>query len=119
MEGRMEERRAWQEGLAIRYSLNKMERVAALRGIAWQPCMVAFTYAEDEDMGKKVIVVEGVKTGVRKSCLVVDLPQPFDREALVRRGVVVEMDYHSSLAVCGASWQGAARECPIRWRVLR
>jgi hypothetical protein len=96
-----------------------MERTATLRGIAWQPCMVAWTYAEDEDMGRKVITVEGVKTGVRKSCLVVDLPQPFDREALDRRGVAVEMDYHSSLAVCGASWEGAARECPVRWRVRR
>lgn len=108
----------WQEGLAVRYAKGKMERVATVRGIVWEPCMVAWTYAKDEDMGQRWIVVEGVKTGVRKSCLVIDIPQPFDRAALIRRGIAIEMDYFSSREVCGASWQGAARECPIRWRVL-
>lgn len=94
-----------------------MERVAVVRGIAWESCMVAWTYAEDADMGRRWVVVEGVLTGVRKSCKVVDLPQPFDREALDRRGVALELDWHSGIAICGEGWRGAARECPIRWVV--
>jgi hypothetical protein len=104
----------WTEGRAVRYGPTVMARVALNRGIPWQPCMVAWTYAKDEDMGRKWLLVEGVKTGVRKRCLVVDLPQPRDKANLIKRGIVVELDARSSRAICPPGWDGAARLCAVR-----
>ena len=103
----------WQTGLAVRYNVGVMERVARNRGIAPQPCMVAWTHATDKDIGATWLWVDG--PAGRRRCLVVDLPQPRDRPRLVRRGIAVELDYRSSRIVCGTRWEGTARECPITW----
>jgi len=95
-----------------------MARVARNRGIAPQPCMVAWTHADDADMGRTWLLVEGVRTGVRKRCLVVDLPHPRDRPNLMRRGILVELDARSSLAICPPGWDGAARLCAVRVKAL-
>jgi len=94
-----------------------MEAVARNRRIAPQPCMVAYTYARDADMGNLWLEVEGVETGVRRRCLVVDLPRSGrDKVSLIRRGVLVELDPDSGQDICGASWSGRARDCRVRVR---
>ena len=103
----------WQTGRAVRYSPGHMQRVAAIRDIGAQPHMAAYTYATDDDMGRLWIEVEGVNTGRRLRFLVVDLPQPRDKANLIKRGILVEMDYESGAMICGKHWQGAARECPV------
>ena len=108
----------WQTGLAVRYSEGVMENVARNRGIAPEPCMIAYTHATAADMGVTWLEVKGVRTGVRKRCLTVDMPRPGrDKANLIRRGVLVELDAESGQAVCGASWSGKATECPVRVRV--
>lgn len=95
-----------------------MRAVARNRGIAPQPCMVAYTHATDADMGVTWLEVEGVRTGARLRCLVTDLPRPGrDKRNLIRRGVLVELDAESGRVVCGATWSGKASECPVRVRV--
>lgn len=107
----------WQEGLAVKYSEGVMERVSRNRGIPPQPCMVAYTYARDEDMGKLWLEVEGLTTGVKRRCLAVDLPKPGrDKANLIRRGIIIELDAHSGETICGAAWHGKATECPVRVR---
>ena len=107
------------DGLAVRYAPGVMRTVARNRGIEPQPCMVAYTYAEDKDMGKLWLDVEGVATGVRRRCLTVDLPRPGrDKANLVRRNILVELDANSARSICGAAWRGKASECPVRVRVV-
>jgi hypothetical protein len=108
----------WQTGHAVRYNPGVMRRVAQVRKIPPQRCMVAWTYARSRDMGRVWLEVVGVRTGVSRRCLVVDLPQAKHRPALVRRGVVVELDYTSSFAICGRTWTGNARECRVKVRKL-
>lgn len=107
------------EGLAVRYSEGVMEAVAHNRGIPPTDCMVAYTYAEAEDMGKLWLEVEGIATGVRRRCLTADLPRPHDRPNLIRRNVLVELDANSARSICGAAWRGKASECPVRVRAVQ
>lgn len=109
----------WQEGLAVRYAPGLMAQVARNRGIEPQLCMIAYTYARDEDMGKLWLEVEGIKTGIKRRCLVVDLPREKDRVNLVRRNILVEIDAASSVAICSPSWRGKASECPVRVRKIQ
>lgn len=107
----------WHEGLAVRYNEGVMENVARNRGIPPAACMIASTHATDADMGVTWLEVEGVRTGVKRRCLTVDLPRPGrDKANLIRRGVLVELDHASSRDICGASWSGKATECPVRVR---
>jgi|SRR5215470_387297 len=101
-----------QIGYAVRYSENLMERVAAARGIASQPCMVAYTNARDADVGRLWLQVVGPAGNAR--CLVVDMPRSRDRPGLVKRRVIVELDHTSGARVCGRGWRGRAAECPVR-----
>lgn len=101
-------------GHAVRYAEGRMDHVAAVRHIDRQPCMVAWTDATDADIGRRSLLVEGIRTGKRLRCLVVDLPEYTDKPALERRNVLVELDYYSGFVICGAQWQGAAKECRVR-----
>lgn len=103
-------------GYAVRYAPGRMGRTADIRSIARQPCMVAWTAAADRDIGETWLVVEGVKTGRRLRCLVVDLPEPRDRPALIRRGILVELNFESS-DICPKGWRGKATECKVRVKV--
>jgi hypothetical protein len=77
--------------------------------------MVAWTEAWDRDMGQVWLEVVGVKTGVSRTCLVVDLPHPKDKPALRRRGIVVELNY-GSRGLCPRGWSGRARDCHVKIR---
>lgn len=95
-----------------------MSRVAARRGIPWQPHMAAYTYATDADMGRLWLHIKG--PAGEATFLVVDLPRPGkDKQALERCGVVAEVDYQSGALVCGKHWSGRARDCKVRIWVLR
>lgn len=104
-------------GLGVRYSEGVMGRVATNRGIPWQPHMAAYTYARDEDMGRLWLHIKG--PAGETDFLVVDLPRPGrDKRALIRRGVVAEMDRASGALVCGEDWDGRALDCEIQvWRL--
>lgn len=103
-----------QEGYAVRYAPGVMERVAADRDIAPQTCMVAWTQAIDADIGRAWLRIEGPAGAL--DCLVVDLPHPRDRPALIKRGILVELGYDNRW-ICGARWTGRARDCRVRaWR---
>ena len=99
-------------GYAVRYAPGVMANVAHNRNIEPRACMVAYTRAVDADMGRLWLWVEGPAGAAE--CLVVDLPEDVDRAALVRRGILVELDYQSGTRVCGVRWTGNARECPVR-----
>lgn len=98
-------------GYAVRYAPNRMERTAAIRQIVQQACMVAWTAATDADIGETWLTVQG--PAGRRRCLVVDLPQARDKPSLVRRDILVELDYESGRAICGAQWRGKASECRV------
>ena len=103
----------WESGYAVRYAPEKMQRVANIRGIDQQPCMLAWTAARDKDIGRMWLHVAGPAGAAE--CLVVDLPRPGrDRQNLLRRKVVVELDYESGARVCGPQWEGNARACAVR-----
>lgn len=102
-------------GYAVRYDPGVMERVAARRHIAPAPCMVAWTYARDADIGETWLRIVG-PTGALE-CLVIDLPQKRDRPGLVERDVEVELGYPSRW-ICGKGWTGRARDCPVRVWVI-
>ena len=98
-------------GFAVMYAKNVMEHVADVRGIPRQPCMVAWTYATDRDIGETWLTVAGPAGTL--ACLVVDLPQKRDKAALERREIVVELGWPSRW-VCGRGWSGRARDCRVR-----
>lgn len=105
-------------GYVVRYATHVMSRVARNRGIVWQPHMAAYTFAHDADMGRLWLHVVG--PAGEADFLVVDLPQPGrDKRALIKRGVVAELDYASGLLICGEAWTGRARDCEIKAWVLR
>ena len=104
-------------GFVVRYAPNVMERVAFNRNLARRPCMVAYTYARNTDMGRLWLHIAGPAGAL--DCLVIDLPRPGkDKANLIERGVWAEMDYWSGFRVCGAGWTGRARDCPVRIWVL-
>lgn len=104
-------------GYAVRYGPGVMGRTASNRGIAWQPHMAAYTFARDEDMGRLWLHIQG--PAGEADFLVVDLPRPADRAGLIKRGVVAEVDAASAPLICGASWTGRDRDCPVRIWVER
>lgn len=89
-----------------------MQHVAHNRHITPRACMVAYTHAVDADMGRLWLWVEGPAAIAR--CLAIDLPQDVDKANLVRRGIIVELDFQSGARICGARWRGRAVECPVR-----
>jgi len=105
-------------GFAVRYSPGVMESVARRRGIPWQECMVAWTYARDKDIGRTWLHVEG--PAGEANCLVIDLPRPGrDKRNLIARDIEVELGYRSGARVCGRRWQGRAVECKVRTWIAR
>lgn len=83
-----------QRGYAAYYRPGLMERVSRNRGLPLVGCMIASPY---ERIGTW-LTVRSAK-GVRR-CRVTDVPQPRDRSAILRRGIVVELDYASNRALC-------------------
>lgn len=106
----------WEDGYAVFYSPGVMEAVAHKRGIAVQPRMLAWTQARDGDIGRTRLRVVGPAGAA--TFLVIDLPQTKDKQALIRRGVLVELGYMNRW-ICGASWTGRARDCRVKVMRIR
>lgn len=81
-----------QTGYAVRYAETVMERVAAARDIPPQACMVAWTAAQDHDIGRTWLRVVGPAGALK--CLVVDLPHPR------RAGLPVALDLRQGIVRC-------------------
>ena len=96
-------------GYAASYSPGTMERVARHRGIPPASCMVASFRLPLE----RWVDVRGQRTGVRRRCLVVDICRPGPECRRIRqRRIVVELDYLSNRAICGASKEPPSY-CPV------
>lgn len=104
-------------GFVVRYSPGVMGQTATIRGIVRRPHMAAYTFARDADMGRLWLHIRG--PAGEADFLVVDLPQPRDKQSLIKRGVVAELDAASGPLICGEGWTGRARDCPVKVWVER
>lgn len=96
-------------GFAASYSTGTMERVARHRGIPAASCMVASFRLPLE----RWVDVLGQRTGVRRTCKVVDVCRPGpDCRRIRQRRIVVELDWASNKAICGASKEPPSF-CPV------
>lgn len=72
-------------------------------------CMIAATHLP---LGKQVVV-----TGPRATrlCRVTDVPRPRDKANLVRRNIIIELDWPTARVMCGLSKPSARppRDCPV------
>lgn len=100
---------AQRSGYAARYRAGLMQQVSRNRGLPIVRCMVASPY---HPIGTWVTVSS--KYGSRR-CRVTDVPHPKDRKAIVKRGIVIELDHNSALHLCG-SIKEPPRKCPVTVR---
>ena len=98
----------WSDHIAAHYAPGYFARVAMRRQLPQATCYVA---SPQHDIGSWLLV-EGVKTGVRRRCLVADTSQPWDYERHVRMRLI-ELDYDSAGAICGST-RLPNRDCPVR-----
>ncbi|GIV96926.1 MAG: hypothetical protein KatS3mg057_1583 [Herpetosiphonaceae bacterium] len=98
-------------GFAAHYRPGLMTQVAHNRGMPLVDCMVASPFLP---LGTWV-TVESQKYGVRKICRVTDVAHPRDRENIIRRGIVIELDFQSATQICRISYYGQEppRACPV------
>lgn len=101
--------------IAARYDPGVMEGVAIYRGLAWTGCGMAY---DGPPLGT-MVRVEGVRTGVARTCQVVDVSETIDLARHVKARQV-ELDDRAARAVCGRRYyRSRPRECPVRVTVLR
>ncbi len=84
-------------GFAAHYRPGLMEKVARQRGLEVVACMVASPH-------HKIGVWLSIHSPKRKQtlkCRVTDVPQKAHRPALIRKGIVVELDFESAKILCG------------------
>ena len=98
----------WSDHIAAHYAPGYFARVALYRQLPKADCYVA---SPQHAIGSWLLV-EGVKTGVRRRCLVADTSQPWDRQRHVRLRLI-ELDYASAGAICGST-RLPNRDCPVR-----
>lgn len=96
------------EGVAPHYAPGVMERVADIRGMERVGCMVSSPIV---DIGEWVYVY-GVQTQALRYCQVTDTSQARDRARHIRTGRIVELDYESTIALCGTT-RDRPEQCPV------
>lgn len=94
------------------YAPGVMERVSNTRGLPVVSCMAAHP---TQPIGAWLTITNR-QTGVSLLCRVTDTSEPWDRPRHIKTGLI-ELDYASAKALCGARWTGNSRECKIRWKV--
>ena len=94
-------------GFAAHYRPGLMERVSRARGLEIVACMVASPYHR---IGAW-LTVHSPKRKQTLHCRVTDVPKARHRPALIRRGIVVELDFDSAKILCGIR---RPREAPPR-----
>ena len=99
------------EGYAAHYRPDVMEQVSANRNMPIVDCMIATAYA---DLGDWVIVTSHV-TGATLTCRVTDIPQDYDRQSIIERGIVVEFGWANTPMMCNLSHYGQEppSACPV------
>jgi hypothetical protein len=83
-------------GFAAHYKPGLMEYVARKRGLPTGGCLAASPYHR---IGTRVSV-ESLTRGTALTCLIVDVPHPRDRAQVIRRGIIIELDYRSNGVLC-------------------
>lgn len=102
----------WHPAFAVRYDVDVFERVSKHRGMPVVSCMAAHPTLE---LGTWIEVEGPAGTADAR---VTDTSQPWDRQRHIDTQRA-EFSYGCSKRICGQSWEGAAIECPIVWRILR
>jgi len=102
----------WHPANAVRYDPGVFGQVARNRGMPIVVCMVAHPTLE---IGTWIEVEGPAGTADAR---VTDTSAPEDRQRHIetRRA---EFSYDCARRLCGQSWEGAAAECPIVWRIRR
>jgi hypothetical protein len=86
-----------QTGYAVRYDPNVMERVAIVRGMEQQDCMVSSPVF---DIGSWLYVY-GKNTKQMLLCQVVDTSHPKDKPRHLQNNLIVELGYNNAIPICG------------------
>jgi hypothetical protein len=100
----------WSDHIAAHYAPGHFARVAMRRQLPVAACYVA---SPSHEIGSWLLV-EGVRTGIARRCLVADTSQPWDRARHLRTRLI-ELDYASAGAICGST-RLPNRDCPVRVR---
>jgi hypothetical protein len=98
-------------GYAAHYRPGLMAKVSRNRGLPVVSCMVASPFHRVGTW----LTVTSRKNGRSLRCRVTDVPHPRDRARIVRRGIVVEVDFTSAKALFGIRRVGqlAPRDCKV------
>lgn len=98
-------------GFAAHYRPGLMEKVAQRRRMPVVRCMVASPH---QKLGAWVMV-RSTKREQELKCRVTDVPRKGHRAALIRRKIVVELDFKSAKVLCGIKYSGhlPPRACPV------
>ena len=94
-------------GFAAHYRPGLMERVARVRGLAVVACMVASPHHRIGTW----LSIHSPKRKKTLACRVTDIPKAHHRGALIKKGIVVELDFESAKILCGIK---RPRELPPR-----
>jgi hypothetical protein len=97
-----------QSGVAPHYAPGVMERVADIRGMPRVDCMVSSPIYPIGDW----VYVYGVSTQALRYCQVTDTSQTRDRARHIRTHRIVELDYKSTIALCGTT-RDRPEQCPV------
>lgn len=102
-------------GYAAHYRPHLMERVSRVRGLPVVPCMVASPYHRIGTW----LTVTSARRGKTLTCRVTDVPHPRDRASIIRRRIVVELDFRSARILCGIEYVGQEPPwaCPVGVRL--
>lgn len=84
-------------GYAVHYRPHLMERVSRNRGLPIVGCMVASPYHRIGTW----LTVSSAQRGRTLHCRVTDVPHPRDRAQIIRRQIIVELDFESAKILCG------------------
>lgn len=98
-------------GFAAHYRPGLMERVSRNRGLPVVGCMVASPYHRIGTW----LTVTSAKRNKTLHCRVTDVPHPRDRKAILRRNIIVELDFGSAKILCGITRvaQDPPWACPV------
>lgn len=103
-------------GFAAHYHAGVMDTVAQNRGMSIEDCMIAATY---EELGTWMMVHSDID-GDELTCRVTDYPAPQDRQRIIDKGIIIELDLESAKKLCNIKRYGQTmpKECPVTvWRL--
>jgi hypothetical protein len=98
-------------GFAAHYRPGLMQRVARTRGLEIVACMVASPHHRIGTW----LSVTSAKRNKTLDCRVTDVPQARHRAAVIKRKIVVELDFESAKVLCGITRprERPPQACPV------